>query len=98
MIGRSFIYRSDNILLTHNNRRRDVGHGEIADADHREIVDSLVVDTRELLEYHGDEVTHLNNAARILLVIDNLVRRREGEYLGNCFSGGVFIFMRCFGR
>ena len=70
-------YGGDDVDGPRNEGRGDVGDGEVADADHLEVVESAGGEVRKVGQGEVEEVADLHNAARILFVFDDLKRRRR---------------------
>lgn len=72
-------YGGDDVDVAGDERRRNVGDGEIADSKHFQIVQRVRRDPRKQDKRALDQLAHLHYAAGILLVLDDLESRHAKE-------------------
>lgn len=72
-------YGGDEIDVSGNERRRDVGDREVADAQHLQVVEGVGGEMREVEKGQVEEAADLNYTAGILLVFDDLEMREKGK-------------------
>ena len=72
MEGNEGRYGGDDVCITGNKRRCDVGDREVGNAEHDEIIKRIPGDGGKTLQGHFQNLTNLDDSTRILFIFHNL--------------------------
>lgn len=79
MEGKGGMYGSDDVDVAGNERRCDVGDGEVGNTEHDEIIERIARNGGEALQDRLQDLANLNHSTRILFVLHNLQSKGRVE-------------------